>query len=120
LITRRRFLTASAGCAIPGLDLAQIRGATYDILIRNGEVHDPSRGFHARADLAILDGKIAAIGNSLAGAARDTIDAKGLYVAPGLVDLHTHIFWGGGNVPSVEPDPIAARSGVTTWVDAGS
>jgi dihydroorotase len=47
------------------------------------------------------------------------IDARGLYVTPGLVDLHTHCFHGGTGL-GVEADPIAARSGVTTWVDAGS
>ena len=120
MISRRRFLATSAACALAGPVSAQTRGGVYDILIRNGEVRDPSRGFRQRADVAILDGKIAAIGSLPTAAARDTIDAKGLYVVPGLVDLHTHIFWGGGAVPSVEADPVAARSGVTTWVDAGS
>src|SRR4051812_29665404 len=116
MLTRRDFVAASTGCA-----LAQTQKRLYDILIRNGEVRDPVRSYKARADVAILDGKIAAIENSIASEnARDVIDAGGLYVVPGLVDLHTHIFYGGGAVPSVEPDPIAARTGVTTWVDAGS
>ena len=71
--------------------------------------------------MAIRDGKIAAIESSLpAEKARDVIDARGLYVVPGLVDMHTHIYYGGGSVPAIEADPVAARSGVTTWVDAGS
>ena len=47
------------------------------------------------------------------------VDAKGLYVTPGLVDLHTHCY-GGATTTGIFADPIAARSGVTTWVDAGS
>ena len=67
------------------------------------------------------DGKVAAIESAIAPEkARETIDAKGLYVTPGIVDLHTHIYYGGGSVPGIEADPVAARSGVTTWVDAGS
>jgi len=93
----------------------------YDLLIRNGEVRDPEGGTRARADVGIRDGKIAAIESSLpVEKAREVIDARGLYVVPGLVDLHTHIYYGGGSVPGIEADPVAARSGVTTWVDAGS
>ena len=93
----------------------------YDLLIRNGEVRDPESGTKARADVGIRDGKIAAIESSLpVEKAREVIDARGLYVVPGLVDLHTHIYYGGGSVPGIEADPVAARSGVTTWVDAGS
>jgi len=93
----------------------------YDLLIRNGEVRDPESGTRARADVGIRDGKIAAIESSLpVEKAREVIDARGLYVVPGLVDLHTHIYYGGGSVPGIEADPVAARSGVTTWVDAGS
>jgi dihydroorotase len=93
----------------------------YDLLIRNGEVRDPESGTRARADVGIRGGKIAAIESSLpVEKAREVIDARRLYVVPGLVDLHTHIYYGGGSVPGIEADPVAARSGVTTWVDAGS
>jgi dihydroorotase len=68
-------------------------------------------------DIGVRDGRIAAIGPGLDGAR--VVDARGLLVVPGLVDLHTHVlprftYWG------IDPDPLAARSGVTTWVDAGS
>jgi dihydroorotase len=90
------------------------------MVIRGGEVRDPRRGFKVRADVAILDGKIAAIEEQIpAESGRDVVDARGLYVTPGLVDLHTHCYWG-GTALGIEPDRVAARSGVTTWVDAGS
>ena len=85
---------------------------TYDLLFTGGEVWGAGR-----VDLAITDGLIAAAGPGLDRDARTVLDATGLLITPGLVDLHTHVgpgYWG------IEPDPIAWRSGVTTWVDAGS
>ncbi|MEU8612214.1 amidohydrolase/deacetylase family metallohydrolase [Actinoplanes sp. NPDC048791] len=85
---------------------------TYDLLFTGGEV--PGTG---PADVAVRDGLIAAVGPGLTEDARTVVDVAGLLVTPGLVDLHTHVgpgYWG------IEPDPIAWRSGVTTWVDAGS
>lgn len=121
MITRRQLVTASASLAAASHLPGQPAERPYDILIRNGDVRDPSRSFKARADVAIRDGKIAAIEPAIAPEkAREVIDAKGLYVTPGIVDLHTHIYYGGGSVPGIEADPVAARSGVTTWVDAGS
>ena len=113
---RRQFLGALAASAFaqPG------RTRPYDILIVNGEVRDPARSYKARADVAIQDGKIAAIEESIPpNRAVDVIDARGLYVVPGLIDLHTHCYHGGTGT-GVEADPIAARSGTTTWVDAGT
>src|SRR5213593_2104495 len=120
MLSRRTFLTTSAGAATAALTQGQIRERRYDILIKNGEVRDPHRGFKARADVAILDGKIAEIDTEISSErARDVIDARGLYVTPGLIDLHTHCYYGGTGL-GIEPDAVAARSGVTTWVDAGS
>src|SRR5215468_4151071 len=62
---------------------------TYDLLIRNGEVVDGTGASRRRADVAIADGKVAAIGKVTEGA-RKTIDASDLIVAPGFVDPHTH------------------------------
>lgn len=118
MMTRRQIV---AGLAAAGGAAAQAPERPFDLLIRNGEVRDPGRGFRARADVGIREGRIAAIGPSLPAAnARDVVDARGLYVTPGLVDLHTHVYFGGGSVPGIDADPVAARSGVTTWVDAGS
>lgn len=121
-MNRRKFLLAAGGAAAASLAPAQTNRGNrgYDILIRNGDVRDPGRGFRARADVAILDGKIAAIESSIPPErARDVIDASGLYVTPGLVDLHTHCYLGGTGL-GIEADRVGARSGVTTWVDAGS
>lgn len=85
---------------------------TYDLLLTGGDVLGAGR-----ADLAVRDGLIAAIGTGPAEPARTVVDVAGLLVTPGLVDLHTHVgpgYWG------IDPDPVAWRSGVTTWVDAGS
>lgn len=118
MFTRRQILSASTALAAAQ---AQPPARLYDIVIRSGEVRDPASGLKARADVAIRDGRIAAIEPSIpAEKARETIDARGLFVVPGIVDLHTHIYYGGGSVPGIEADPVAARSGVTTWVDAGS
>jgi dihydroorotase len=112
---RRAFLSGLAASA--PLAAAERR---YDLLIRNGEVRDPGRGVRRRADVAVRDGKIAAIENSIpADRALETIEAKGLYVCPGLVDLHTHCYHGGTGL-GIEPDVFAQASGATTWVDAGS
>jgi dihydroorotase len=92
----------------------------FDLLLKGGEVVDPGGGKSGRLDVAVARNRIAAVDRSIPeeSAAR-TIDASGLIVTPGLVDLHTHTidkfsYWG------VRPDPIASRTGVTTWVDAGS
>ena len=100
---------------------AQPRQRRYEILIKNGEVIDPGRKFRQKADLGVLDGKIAAIEADIPDSlGSDVIDARGLYVAPGLVDLHTHCAHDMTDL-SVEAElHLAARSGVTTWVDAGS
>lgn len=92
----------------------------FDTIIAGGEVVDPGAGVAGRFDLAIAAGRVAAVAPRLdpARAAR-VIDARGQIVTPGLVDLHTHIYWG-VTYWGVEPDPIAARTGVTTWLDAGS
>ncbi|MBI1786592.1 MAG: amidohydrolase/deacetylase family metallohydrolase [Acidobacteria bacterium] len=113
MIDRRRFL-ATLGAA------AQAFQPRYDLVIRNGELRDPGRGLRRRADLAIQGGKITAIEDSIpAESAFEAIEARGLYVTPGLIDLHTHCYHSATGL-GVEADPIAARSGVTTWVDAGS
>ena len=92
----------------------------YDVVVRGGRVIDPAQNVDAVLDVAISGQRIAALGADLAaGGARQIVEAAGLLVTPGLVDLHTHVFWG---VPplGVEPDPHCLARGVTTAVDAGS
>ncbi len=92
----------------------------FDLLVKNGTLIDPASARHGPHDIAIKRGQIAAIEREIpAESAAQVIDAAGQFVTPGLVDLHTHVyhgatFWG------IAPDPVAARSGVTTWLDVGS
>jgi dihydroorotase len=117
--SRRSFLQALGGTALTAPAAAQRRRRFHDLLVRNGELIDPSRGLRARADIALRDGKIAEVASQIpAETAWEVIDAEGLLVAPGLVDLHTHCAYGLRN--GIWPDPIAARSGTTTWIDAGT
>ncbi len=94
--------------------------AAFDTVIKGGHVIDPASGRSEVLDVAIAGGKIAAVEAGIEpGSAGEVIDAAGLYVTPGLIDLHTHIYWG-VTYWGIEPDPVAARSGVTTWLDVGS
>jgi dihydroorotase len=93
---------------------------TFNIIIAGGEVLDPGAGIVGRYDLAIAEGRVAEVAPRIdPGRAAHIVDARGQIVTPGLVDLHTHIYWG-ATYWGVEADPIAARTGVTTWLDAGS
>lgn len=101
--------------------------AQYDLILKGGHVIDPKNGVDAVCDVAIKAGKIAAIeANIPPSAANKSIDVSGLYVTPGLVDIHAHLFWGpkhGSTVNgdhAVQPDVIGFRTAVTTMVDAGS
>jgi dihydroorotase len=92
----------------------------YDLVIRAGRVIDPAQGRDERRDVAFKDGKVAAVEPAIdAGEAREVVAADGRLVVPGLIDLHTHVYWGGTSL-SVKPEPVALRSGATTLVDAGS
>ena len=94
--------------------------AGYDVVIKNGTVIDPSQGLHARRDVAVAGGRIAAVEDHVPdGNARDVIEADGLLVTPGLVDLHVHVWWGVAHL-SIEADPSCLARGATTVVDAGS
>ena len=92
----------------------------FDLLIKGGQTVDDAAGLTGRHDIAVHKGRIAAVeANIPASTAFRTIDAAGLTVTPGLIDLHTHIyrgvtFWG------IDADAEGSRSGVTSWIDAGS
>jgi dihydroorotase len=107
--------------------LASAQEQQYDLIFKGGHVIDPKNNLDGVRDVAVRDGKIAAVAASLpVGAARKTIDLAGLYVTPGLVDIHVHVFWGPRNGATtdgdhcVQPDAVGFRTGVTTMVDAGS
>ena len=90
-----------------------------DILIRGGDVIDPSRNLRGVRDIAVSDARIAAIGEDLEiKDAKHRIDASGLYVVPGLTDLHVHVY---PHCPfGLDPDPLCPAGGVTTMLDTGS
>jgi dihydroorotase len=92
----------------------------YDLLIKGGEVVDPSQGLRRRLDVAIAGGTIAALDADIPlSAAERVADASGCLVTPGLIDLHIHSYWG-ATFWGIEMDPVCARTGVTATVDAGS
>jgi len=88
-----------------------------DLVLKNGRVVDPSQGLDRVTDIAFAGGKVAAIGDGLSGT--DTRDVTGKIVSPGLIDLHTHVYWGGTSL-GVEAELLARTGGVTTFIDAGS
>jgi dihydroorotase len=99
----------------------------YDLVLKGGHLIDARNGISAVRDVAIADGKIAAVAANINPAdAVKVVDSSGLYVTPGLVDIHVHVYAGTGERGSyagdnsLHPDGFTLRSGVTTVVDAGS
>ena len=105
-----------------------IHAQQYDLLLKGGHLIDPKNGINSVMDVAISEGKIAEVASDIAESqAKKVVDVQGLYVTPGLIDMHVHVF--SGNKPgayiadgatSVMPDGFTFRAGVTTVVDAGS
>jgi dihydroorotase len=92
----------------------------YDLILRGGRVIDPSQQLDAVADVAFAAGKVARVGPRLeAGPATDIHDVSGSVVAPGLIDLHTHVYWGGTSL-GIDAEEFCRTSGVTTAIDTGS
>lgn len=93
-------------------------GQQYDLLLTGGHVIDPKNSLNAVKDVAISNGKVAAVADKIdRSKAFKTVDVSGLYVAPGFIDIHAH-FWGTPGA-AIYPDSHTLRSGVTTAVDAG-
>src|SRR6266571_8421317 len=92
----------------------------YDLLLKGGDVVDPSSGLNGPSDVAMQAGAIARIAPNIPSVeAARTIDVTGKVVAPGLIDVHAHVFEG-VNRTGVNPDLAGVYAGVTTIVDAGS
>jgi len=91
--------------------------AKYDLLLRGGHVIDPKNSIDGPADVAVTDGTIAAVAPALTGAAERTVEIPGLYVTPGLIDMHAHVY--GGYEGWLFPDQHSLPNGVTTVVDTG-
>jgi len=91
-----------------------------ELVLRGGRVIDPSQNLDGTADVVFADGRVKALGRDAPhGRDAEIRDAKGLIVTPGLIDLHTHVYWGGTSL-GVDAPVLARRSGTTTFVDAGS
>ncbi len=91
----------------------------YDILIRQGRVLDPSQGLDVICDVALQRGRVARLASEIGGPATVTVDARGLLVTPGLIDLHVHVHWGVSHY-GIDADLSCLALGATTAVDAGS
>ncbi len=91
----------------------------YDLVLTGGRVLDERNGVDDVLDVAIKSGKIAALGKDLSAGAARVEDVGGLIVAPGLIDIHTHVYHKATSL-SVDPGFISRRSATTTLVDAGS
>jgi dihydroorotase len=120
-IVRRLLVPALLGSVLP------LRAQPFELILKGGHVIDPRNRIDGVRDVGVAQGRIAAVGANLAPTAgTQVVDVSGLYVTPGLVDLHVHLFattglkgaWAGDN--SVLPDGFSFRAGVTTMVDAGS
>lgn len=106
---------------------AVLQAQTVDLLLRGGHVYDARNKIDGIMDVAIAEGRILEVGPALdtSGAAR-IIDVAGLWVCPGLIDIHTHVYVGSqagkfaDGINSLAPDNFTLRAGVTTVVDAGT
>src|SRR5258706_10509724 len=116
MTNRRRFLCVAAGAAafarIPGMQAAT--AAKYDLIVKGGRVIDPSRKLDAIRDVAIVQGRIAAIRDNITAGATETIDARSKLVIPGLIDIHTHA------TRAKEGAGLCLADGVTGLIDAGT
>ncbi len=94
----------------------------YDLLLKGGRVIDPKNNIDRVMDVAIADGKIAQVSTGIdAALAKRVANVSGLVVAPGLIDLHTHLYvWREAGGEGIQADAFSFRTGVTTMVDAGS
>lgn len=112
---------------------ANAQTPSYDLLLKGGHVIDPANHVDGSFDVAVSGGKIAAVEKDIPAArAGKVVDVSGLYVTPGLVDIHAHVGHGGAPLnwfapearahiePLGIPADLALQSGVTTIVDAGS
>ena len=124
--SRRELLAGGAALLSLSCDARSAEEPDFDLLLKGGHLIDAKNGLNAVRDVAILRGKVAAVAASIdAGRVFKVVDCRGLYVTPGLIDLHAHVFAGtnergsyaGDN--SLYPDGFTFRSGVTTVVDAG-
>ena len=111
-------------CLVP---VSTLQAQEIDILLKGGHVIDPKNKIDSRMDIAIANGKILQVASDIPSEkAKQVIDVTGMYVTPGLIDMHTHNFWGTNGdyymdgPKGLPPDGFTFRCGVTTVVDVGS
>lgn len=116
-----------AGLALVFFSWSAVYAQSYDIVIKGGRVIDPKNSIDGIMDIAIKNGRIEKLAPSIdAKQATQTVDAKGLLVTPGIIDIHAHVFFGtepdhylSNGMVAVVPDGFTFRVGVTTVVDCG-
>ncbi len=113
MLTRRDFLVTSASITAGGVLLSGQR-TSYELIIRGGRVIDPFLRLDAIRDVAIANGRIAAVEPTIAGGAARVFDARGKLVVPGLIDIHTH------TARTADGPRMNLEDCVTGWIDAGS
>lgn len=120
MILRSMLVTAIA------LGIAALSAQEVDLIIKGGHLIDPKNGIDAIMDVSIDEGKVLAVGSDLGSDAFRVIDATGMYVVPGLIDIHGHHFHGtvanhylSNSYTALPPDGFTFRVGVTTVVDVG-
>ena len=121
----KHFLNLNLGIAF--MFFSSALAQDYDMLIQNGHLIDAKNGINEVMDIAIKDGKIAAVSSKLnSKQSKKTIDAKGLVISPGLIDIHGHHFHGtepssylSNSFTALPPDGFTFESGITTVVDVG-
>ena len=105
---------------------AAAQSQEIDILLKGGHVIDPKNNIDSQMDVGIANGKILRVATDIpVSIAKKVIDVKGMYVTPGLIDIHTHVFVGSNQgfadgFSSVSPDDFTFKAGITTVVDAGT
>jgi dihydroorotase len=90
-----------------------------DLILKGGRVIDPSQGLDGVMDVGFAGGKVARLAPNLADGKAKIRDVSGHIVSPGLIDLHTHVYWGGTSL-GIDAEEFCRTSGVTTAVDTGS
>jgi dihydroorotase len=115
-----RSIASRVGGDVAAAPAAAQTPAAYDLLIKGGRVIDASQNLSAERDVAIANGKIAAVAANIPAArARSVFEATGKLVTPGLINVHAHLYRY-GNTITVDPDGVGFPAGVTTAIDAGS
>jgi dihydroorotase len=121
-------LAAAAMILILSAAPGNIRAQEIDLLLKGGHVIDPKNNINSKMDVAITGNKISRIAADIpANTSKKTVDVSGLYITPGLIDMHTHVFHGtdpnsmtANSYGGLQADAFSFRAGVTTVVDAGS